>query len=78
MSPTRNSRCSGDAPDEQLDGCGIEAGLGGGDGCFEVLGEASVVADPGEEALDDPAPRMHGEADLPKSGLRSSTSAHEF
>jgi hypothetical protein len=33
-------------------------------GCLEVLGQPAVAADPGEEALDDPASRQHGEADL--------------
>src|SRR3954454_8907091 len=37
---------------------------GGFEGCLEVLGEAAVAADPGEEALDDPAPGLDGEADL--------------
>ena len=34
------------------------------EGCLEVLGEAAVAVDPGEEALDHPAPGLNGEADL--------------
>jgi hypothetical protein len=49
---------------EQHDGGGVEEGSGGFEGCLEVLGEAAVAADPGEEALDDPAPGLDGEADL--------------
>ena len=43
----------GDAPAGQHDGGGVEEGSGGLEGCLEVLGEAAVAADPGEEALDD-------------------------
>ena len=35
-----------------------------GDSALEILGQTSVAAEPGKEALDHPAPRMHGEADL--------------
>src|SRR3954470_22820731 len=52
---------------EQHDGGGVEEGSGGFEGCLEVLGEAAVAADPGEEALNDPAPGLDGEA-----GARSS------
>ncbi len=38
--------------------------MGGGDGGLEVLCQASVAVDPGEEALDHPAPRQHLEAHL--------------
>jgi len=43
---------------EQHDGGGVEEGSGGFEGCLEVLGEAAVAADPGEEALNDPAPGL--------------------
>ena len=52
-----------DAPDKEHDGGGVEEGFCGGDGSFEVFGEP-VSIDPGEEALDDPAPGLDGEADL--------------
>ena len=42
----------------------MEEGGGGGDGPLEILGEAPVSVDPGEEAFDDPAARENGEADL--------------
>src|SRR5580658_4501733 len=36
----------------------------GRDGALEILGEAPVSVDPGEESLHDPATRKDGEADL--------------
>jgi hypothetical protein len=42
----------------------VEEGSGGCDGRFEVLCQPAVAAEPGEASLDDPAARMHGEADL--------------
>lgn len=53
-----------DAAEQDDDGGGVEEGVGGGDGGLEILGEASVSADPGEEALDHPAAGMNGETDL--------------
>ena len=35
-----------------------EPGLGGGDCAFEVLCEATAASEPGEGALNDPAPRQ--------------------
>ena len=57
---TRTSNASG----EQQDGSCIEEGCCRGDSSLEVLGQTAITAEPGEEALDDPASRMHGEADL--------------
>ena len=54
----------GQPADEQHDGGGVEEGSGGFESCLEVLGEAAVAADPGEEALDHPASGQDGEADL--------------
>lgn len=45
-------------------GSGVEEGVGGGDGGLEILGEASVPADPCQAALNHPAAGMNGEADL--------------
>jgi hypothetical protein len=61
---TRNSRGPCDAAGQEHDGGGIEECGGRCDGRLEVFGEASVAVDPGEEALDDPAPWQDGEADL--------------
>jgi hypothetical protein len=60
----REVMLSGEAPDEEHDGCGIEKGSGGVDGSLEVLGEAPVAVDPCKEALDDPAPGEDDEASL--------------
>ena len=43
----------------------MEEGFGRGDGGVEVLGEAAVSVDPGEEPLDRPVPFVDGEADPP-------------
>ncbi len=48
--------------DEEADACGDDPGFGAGDGCFEVLGEASIASAPGEGALDHPAARLGREA----------------
>src|SRR5208337_213402 len=50
--------------DEQHDGGGVEEGAGRFDGTLEVFGQTPVSADPSEEALDHPSPRLDGEADL--------------
>src|SRR6202789_118761 len=42
----------------------MDEGGRGGDGSLEILGEAPVSVDPGEEALHDPATREDGEANL--------------
>src|ERR1700683_1172669 len=42
----------------------MDEGGGGGDGSLEILGEASVSVDPGEETFDDPATWENREADL--------------
>src|SRR5260370_33585224 len=60
----RKSFGAGDAAHEQHDGGGVEEGTSGGDGGLEVLGEPPVAADPGEEALDDPAPWLYREPNL--------------
>ena len=52
------------APDEEHDGGSVEEGRGRGDGSFEVFCEPPVSIDPGEEALDDPAPGLNRKADL--------------
>ena len=52
------------ARDGQHDGSSVEEGLSGGEGRLEVLCEAPVPADPGEEAFDHPCARMNREADL--------------
>ena len=49
---------------EQRDGCGVEEGACGVDGGLEVFCQPSIAPDPREEPLDDPAPRVNGEADL--------------
>ena len=49
---------------EQQDGSGIEEGCCRLERSFEVLGEAAVAPEPGQEAFDHPAPGMHGKADL--------------
>src|SRR6202040_1379356 len=46
------------------DGCGVEEGARGLNGGLEVLGQPSIAPDPREEPLDDPTPRVDGEADL--------------
>ena len=51
-----------EASGQQLDHSELEIGGGVFDPRFEVLGEASVAAEPGEGALDDPAARKYGEA----------------
>ena len=48
--------------------CDPDPGLGAGDGSLEVLGESSASAEPGEGALDDPAP---GQQDEALGGIRS-------
>lgn len=50
--------------DEDYDGGGTEEGFCGGERGFRIFPETPVSADPDEEALDDPAARMDGEADL--------------
>jgi hypothetical protein len=42
----------------------MDEGGRGGDGSLEILGEAPVSVDPGEEAFDDPATWENREADL--------------
>lgn len=49
---------------EDYHGSGVQEGGREGDGRLGVLSEAPVSTDPGEEAFDDPAPRVSGEADL--------------
>ena len=39
-------------------------GARGADGGLEVFCQPPIAPDPGEEPLDDPAPRLNGEADL--------------
>jgi hypothetical protein len=48
---------------DQQDGCGVE-GACGLDSGLEVFCQTSIAPDPGEEPLDDPTPRVNGEADL--------------
>src|SRR5882672_114503 len=47
---------SGEAAGEEAEVCEQEPGRAAFDGCFEILGEASAAAEPGEAALDHPAP----------------------
>ena len=53
-----------------LDSCASKAwsaegkGACGADGGLEVFCQPSIAPDPGEEPLDDPTPRVDGEADL--------------
>jgi hypothetical protein len=54
----------GEATHEEHDRGGVEEGSGGGYRGFEVLRQPPVAPDPGEEALDNPASRLDGEADL--------------
>ena len=49
---------------EQHDGCGVEEGACGVDGVLEVFCQSPISPNPGKEPLDDPAPRVNGEADL--------------
>lgn len=63
-SPSGKSFAAGRSPDEDEDGGGVEEGCRGGDGCFGVLPQPSVPADPGEESFDDPSPGLDDEADL--------------
>ena len=65
QSPSRNSGGTGQPAEQEHKRGGVEEGFGGGDGGLEVLGEAAVAADPGEEAFDHPSPGVDGEADLP-------------
>jgi len=53
-----------DASDEDHDGCGVEVCGGGFDGGLRVFPEPAVAVDPSEEAVDDPASRLNGEAHL--------------
>jgi len=63
-SPSRSSWRSRDVSDENHGGCCAEEGSRGRDGGLSILPQPSVAVDPGEEALDDPPPRLDGEADL--------------
>ena len=60
----RKSWSASDPAHEQHDGCGVEEGACGVDGGLEVLCQPSIAPNPGEEPFDDPAARVHGEADL--------------
>lgn len=64
-SPSRVSCATAETSLQQHDGGGGEAGFGLRDRGLEVLRAAPVAADPREEALHDPPPRVDGEADLP-------------
>lgn len=64
QSPSDKWSCSCEPSDEDHDGGGVEEGSGGGERRFRVLPQPAVPADPCEEALDHPALRMDGEADL--------------
>ena len=52
------------ATHEKHDGSSVEESACGIDGGLEVLCQAPVAPDPGEEPLDDPAPWLDGKADL--------------
>src|SRR6202162_5279449 len=52
------------ATHEEHDGSSVEESACGIDGGLEVLCQAPVAPDPGEEPLDDPAPWLDGKADL--------------
>src|ERR1700729_174389 len=64
QSPTRILNRTSKSSCEQQDGSGIEEGCCRLERSFEVLGEAAVAPEPGQEAFDHPAPGMHGKADL--------------
>ena len=49
---------------EEHDGSSVEESASGIDGRFEVLCQAPVAPDPGEEPLDNPAPWLNSKADL--------------
>lgn len=55
LGPFWNSCRARQPAGEQHDGCGIEIGIGAGGEGFEVLGEASIAAKPGEGSLDHPS-----------------------
>ena len=54
----------GDAAHEEHDGGGVEESARRVDSRLEVLCQAPIAPDPGEETLDDPAARVNGETDL--------------
>src|SRR4029077_11021908 len=60
----RKSCTTSDPTHEQHDGCGVEEGACGVDGSLEVFCQSPISPDPREEPLDDPTPRVNGEADL--------------
>src|SRR4029077_21131657 len=60
----RKSCTTSDPTHEQHDGCGVEEGACGVDCGLEVLCQSPIAPDPREEPLDDPTPRVNGEADL--------------
>src|SRR6202042_1228039 len=64
QSPTRILNRTSKSSCEQQDGSGIEEGCCRLERSFEVLGEAAVAPEPGQEAYAPPAPGMHGKADL--------------
>jgi len=61
---TRNSWSPREPSCQEHDGRCIEKRGSGCGGPFEVLGEAAVSADPGEQPLDDSEARQDDEADL--------------
>ena len=63
QSPTQNSLSRQSAREEHCRS-GVKEGFCGNNAGFEVLGEAPIAANPGEEALYHPTAGMDGEADL--------------
>ena len=72
-SPSRIVCSTSELSDQQDCGGGVEEGFCGGNGGLDVLGQASVTVDTGEDSFHDPAPRprMDGEAHLPLRSLQT-------
>src|SRR5260221_3937937 len=60
MNHVQSSLCESAAEEAQIGE--PNPGVGTGDGGFEVLGQASAAAEPGEGAFDHPTPRQELEA----------------
>ena len=56
--------CPRDATHEQHDGCGVEEGAAEAMVASKSFASRPIAPDPGEEPLDNPAPRLNSEADL--------------
>jgi len=54
-SPTRISSQTSESSSQEHDRGWVEKGSRGADGALEILGEAAIAPEPGEEALDHPA-----------------------